>query len=373
MQFSAIPGQEGVKTGLLNASNYGRLPHALLFYGPEGNGGMALALAMATYLLCENRTDTDSCGHCDSCSKTKSLVHPDLHFSFPTISTDGSKLSDVFIKEWRKVLKHNPFMSYNDWMEEIKNKDDQNKQGNITAEECREIIKKLSLKSFEGGKKFMIIWLPEFLGLSGNILLKLLEEPPAETHFILVAEDINQVLPTILSRTQIINIPAFTTAAVATFLTQTNQISEAEATAIAYLSKGNLGLAQHLIHEEDTSYTEDMRVWMGHCYTGNMGNLNEWVNKMAANGREKIKNFLENSLYIFGECLHCRLISDYAPRVPSANEKFVRDFSKILDETKVERIYKDVNDTIFHIERNASAKISLFNLSLNVRHILVAR
>jgi len=373
MQFSLIPGQEAIKTRLLNACKQGRLPHALLFFGPEGNGGLALGLAVITFLLCENKSDTDSCGECDSCSKMKSTVHADVHFSFPTFNSDGPKISDTFIGDWRKALKNNPFMSYEDWMGQIKGKDDQNKQGNITSEECREIIKKLSLMSYEGGKKFMLIWLPEFLGQSGNILLKLLEEPPKDTHLILVAEDINQMLPTIVSRTQIYNIPPFSNDTIASYLQQHHEKSESEATVISFLSKGNLSLAQHLEHEEDTEYTANMRDWLLICYSRNSVNLNDWVNKTSTLGREKIKQFLENSLFVFGECLHCRFIEGHIPRVPAANEKFVKDISKMLNEDKIERIYKQVNDTIYHIERNANAKISLFTLSLNLRNVLMEK
>lgn len=373
MQFTQIPGQQAIKNRLLNACNQGRLPHAILLHGPEGNGALALALAVISYLLCENKTETDACGECDSCSKTKSFVHPDVHFSFPIINSDGTKLSDQFIKEWRKALSANPFMSYEDWMEAIKSKDEQNKQGNITAEECREIIKKLSLKSYEGGKKFMLIWLPEFLGQSGNILLKLLEEPPEETHFILVAEDLNQMLPTIVSRTQLFNIPAFSPETINQYLQKNHDLNEKDALVVSFLSKGNISVAQHLMHEEDTEYTENMQVWLQYCYARNTLKINEWVNLTATLGREKIKQFLENSLYVFGECLHCRFVENHKPRVPEANEKFVINISKILTEQKIERIYKLINDTIYHIERNANPKISLFNLSLNLRNILLEK
>ena len=373
MLFTQIPGQQAIKNRLLDACNHGRLPHAILLHGPEGNGALAFALSTISYLLCENKTETDACGVCDSCSKTKSFVHPDVRFSFPIINSDGTKLSDEFIKEWRKALSANPFINYEDWMEAIKGKDEQNKQGNITAEECREILKKLSLMSYEGGKKFMLIWLPEFLGQSGNILLKLLEEPPEDTHFILVAEDINQLLPTIVSRTQLFNIPAFRPEILNEYLQQKHDLSEKDASVISFLSKGNISLAQNMMQEEDTEYTENMRIWLGYCYQKNVVKINEWVNLTATLGREKIKQFLENSLYVFGECLHCRFVENHEPRVPAANEKFVTDISKILTEQKIERIYKHINDTIFHIERNANPKISLFNLSLNMRNILLEK
>lgn len=369
MQFSSIPGRDALVAGISNLGKAGRLPHALMFCGPEGNGGLALALSLVSYLLCENPLVADSCGQCDACSKNSHLVHPDVHFSFPVISSDGAKLSEVFIKDWRKKLMHNPFLNYDEWMDEIKGKDDQNKQGNISAEECREIIKKLSLKSFEGGKKFMIIWLPEFLGQSGNILLKILEEPPEDTHFILVAEDIQQILPTILSRTQIFNIPSYSAEAIARHLQSEKGLSNEAANSIAYLSKGNLSLALQLMHEEDTSYTDDLRLWLLECYQGNIEKINDRVNTLSGSGREKIKNFLENSLYVLGESLHTRLIQGYTPKVPENNIKFVTDIGKMLDEHKVEQMYTRINDTIYHIERNANTKISLFNLSLHLKHV----
>ena len=150
----------------------------------------------------------------------------------------------------------------------------------------------------------MLIWLPEFLGQSGNILLKLLEEPPEETHFILVAEDINQVLPTIVSRTQLFNIPAFSPEIINQYLQKNHDLDEKDALVVSFLSKGNLSVAQHLMHEEDTEYTENMQVWLQYCYARNTLKINEWVNLTATLGREKIKQFLENSLYIFNECLH---------------------------------------------------------------------
>lgn len=370
MLFSAIPGQERIKGRLLDVLNQGRIPHAILLYGPEGNGGLAMALAMASYLLCENRSAGDACGECDSCSKTRHLVHPDLHFSFPVINRDGAKTSDVFVAEWRKALLKNPFLDYSEWMDAIKGKDDQNKQGNITAEECRDIIKKLSLKSYEGGKKFMILWLPEFLGQSGNILLKVLEEPPQDTHFILVAQDLNQVLPTILSRTQLFNVPAFTAGTLQTYLETELKAGAKEAASISYLSRGNINVARLQIEELENDTTETIRTWLQYCYARNIAGMNTWVNETASLGREKIKQLLESCIYILGECLHCKHINNYVPRVPEANVTFVVNFSKVLDDKKIELMYKTINETIYHIDRNANAKLSLLNLSLELRTIM---
>ena len=181
------------------------------------------------------------------------------------------------------------------------------------------------------------------------------------------------MLPTIVSRTQLFNIPAFSPETINQYLQKNHDLEEKDALVVSFLSKGNLSLAQHLMHEEDTEYTENMQVWLQYCYARNTLKINEWVNLTATLGREKIKQFLENSLYVFGECLHCRFVENHKPRVPEANKKFVINISKILTEQKIERIYKQINDTIYHIERNANPKISLFNLSLDLRNILLEK
>lgn len=355
------------------ASDNGRIPHACLFSGPEGNGALTLALALISYMLCQNKTENDSCGECSSCSKTGSFIHPDVHFSYPFIAGDSSRISDTFLSEWRSALKEMPFLTYTDWMDTIKGKDDQNKQGNITAEECRNILKKLSLRAFEGGKKFMVLWLPEYLGQAGNILLKVLEEPSENTHFFIVTEKPDKVLNTIISRTQIFPVPQFKTFDVHDYLLENFQCSSEDAELHSFLSEGNLSLAIKALNEGDSGNTEELRNWMMFCYTGNMIKINEWVNTMSSLGRERIKNFLRKSLYTFNECLHLRLIEGYKPKVPSGNQKFVSDFSKLLTEPKLEEIYKAINDTIYHIDRNANPRISLTNVSLTIRRTLMSK
>ena len=194
MAFSNIIGQEKVKQMLHQMVHGDRLPHALLFLGPSGSGKLALALALAQYLLCENRQDSDSCGQCPSCSKSQRFIHPDLHFSFPSVGTNVT--SDSFLPQWRKWMEENPYLTVNEWLQSI---GAENRQGNINKEECAAIIRKLSLKIFEGSHKILVMWLPEYLGKEGNRLLKLIEEPPEDTIFILVAENQELILNTILS------------------------------------------------------------------------------------------------------------------------------------------------------------------------------
>lgn len=203
MLFSEVIGQESVKAQLKQMASGGRLPHALLFLGPQGSGKLSLAMALAQYLLCENPGADDACGQCNQCNKAGKLIHPDLHFSYPTIGTKA--ISDHFLVNWRQAMADNPYLDVNQWLQGI---GAENKQGNITKEECVNIIKKLSLKTFENNYKVLIMWLPEFLGKEGNRLLKVIEEPPESTIFILVAEDQELILNTILSRCQIVNIKA---------------------------------------------------------------------------------------------------------------------------------------------------------------------
>ena len=204
MQFNELIGLDRSIDRLRSMAQPGRMPHAMLLVGPEGSGKLPLALALAQYLLCEQRTDADACGQCSNCRKLQILQHPDLHFVFPVV---GSKMtSDQYLVQWRAALAENPYLNVNDWLQSI---GAENKQGNISKEECLAIVKKLSLKSFESRSKVMLIWLPEYLGKEGNRLLKIIEEPPVDTYFILVAQQTELILNTILSRCQLLKVDAF--------------------------------------------------------------------------------------------------------------------------------------------------------------------
>src|SRR5664279_501522 len=246
MNFSRIPGQKEIKEKLIRSVKEERVSHAQLFAGPEGCGSMALALAYAQYLSCENRNDHDSCGVCKSCVKYEKLIHPDLHFVFPVIK--GKKatdpVSDTYIEEWREFVNKSPYFSLNSWMDFI---EVGNSQGMIFASEASEIIKKLSLKTFESDFKIMIIWLPEKMHqATANKLLKMIEEPPEKTLFILVSEEPDKVIPTILSRCQLVKIPSFLTPDVKKYLTEILNVPLEKAEDICRVSNGNITRAIEL-------------------------------------------------------------------------------------------------------------------------------
>src|ERR1700742_1514717 len=248
MSFSQVIGQSEVKQSLVELVQFNRLSHALLFLGQEGSGALPLALAFTQYMVCEKAnaksgpTDpaflTDACGICPSCVKARQFVHPDIHFSYPVIPKKAGErpVSTDYISEWREFITQYPYGNSYDWLQFI---GAENKQGNITAQECNDIIHKLSLKSFESGYKILVMWMPEYLGNEGNKLLKLIEEPPANTLFLLVAENESLILQTILSRTQLVRIPLPETADIEKALIQRSGLGAEQARQIAVLCEGN--------------------------------------------------------------------------------------------------------------------------------------
>src|SRR5450432_1816599 len=250
MSFKNVIGQAAVKQRLVELVKGNRLSHALLFLGNEGSGALPLALAFAQYVVCEDRS-TDACCSCPSCIKAQRLIHPDIHYSYPVIpKKPGDKpVSTDYGAEWREFIAQYAYGNSYDWLQFI---GAENKQGNITAQECADILRKLSLKSFESGYKILILWMPEYLGNEGNKLLKLIEEPPADTLFILVAENESLILPTIVSRTQLVKIPIPETADIAKALIERAGVGAEQARQVAAISEGNYHEALQLIkHAED--------------------------------------------------------------------------------------------------------------------------
>ncbi|HFB99578.1 MAG TPA: hypothetical protein ENJ53_02125, partial [Phaeodactylibacter sp.] len=242
MQFHQVIGQEKTKQTLQSMVTSDRMSHALLFLGGEGSGKLALAFAFAQYVLCTDKQDNDSCGKCSSCLKAAKWIHPDIHYSYPTV---GSKMiSTHFLPEWRKAMEENPYLNAHQWLQHL---GAENKQGNITKDECVDIIKKLSLKIFEGSHKILIMWLPEYLRKEGNRLLKMIEEPPDNTLFILVAENQEMILNTILSRCQLVKVNQLSDEEVKEALIQRKNVSLEKAAATAHLAEGNYNEALNLL------------------------------------------------------------------------------------------------------------------------------
>lgn len=369
MKFSDIPGHVGVKAQLIQNIKKDRIAHAQLFLGPEGSHNLSLALAYIQLLFCANPRENDSCGECSSCLKNSKLTHPDVHYTYP--SSGAKQISTNFIEDWRKMISSNPLMNTGDWMSSIAK--DENKAPNITREESRDILSKLSLKPFEGEAKALIIWMPEYLDKIGNSLLKIIEEPPQKTYFILVAQNFDALLPTITSRTQLTKIPSYTNVEIKTILSERYKLDEARAENISFLADGNLREAVMMVEEVEDNYSELFRELMLACFQNNLNTVNKIVDELAKLGRTQIQLFLQNGLKILRETLLFKSIDDYEIKFVGEYKDFIKNFSRTLNAKLIEDSYTAINETIYHIGRNANAKISLFHLSLSLRHNFIRK
>lgn len=370
MQFKNIVGQQQVKEKLIQTIKNGRVSHTQLFLGAEGVGALPLALAYAQYINCAQPTADDSCGVCPSCIKFTKLIHPDLHFTFPTIAVEKKKLSNDFIEEWRSAFTANPYLSELEW---ILNLDSEGKkQGNITAEECRDIIRKLGLKPYEAKYKTVIIWLPEYLRLEGNILLKLLEEPPPQTLILLVAQDADKVIATILSRAQTMRIPRLNEEDISRFLMEKMEADEDTANAIARIAEGSIVQATSLLKAGHANYFELFTTWMRLCYNARreLDKVTAWVEGTAGEGREFLKSYLGYCQHMLRACFIYKFGDAKLLRLNQQELDFIQKFSAALTEDNIPLIVQLINQSTMHLERNADLKITFLNLSLYIGRLL---
>ncbi|MBR9859214.1 DNA polymerase III subunit delta [bacterium] len=369
MKFSEIHGHEELKKKLVKHISSHKIPHAQLFLGPEGCGSLALAIAYIQYLFCHNPGAEDSCGECSSCIKISKHSHPDVHYSYPTAG--AKQISTNYIEDWRSMLNSNVYMNTSDWMTKISK--DENKTPNITREETRDILAKLSLKPFEGKAKALIIWMPEYLDKVGNSLLKIIEEPPQKTYFILVSEKFDKLLSTITSRTQLVKINAYSDEEVKAYLSSKYQLDHSMAEHIAFVAEGNLREARMLVEEVDDNHSEIFRSFMLASYGNDLDSISKIVDDLAKTGRTQIQLFLQNGLKNLRETLLFKNLDDYQIRFSDDYKGFIKNFSKTLNARMIEKDYELINETIYHIGRNANAKISLFHLSLGLRHNFIRK
>lgn len=368
MFFKDVIGQEEIKQRLLQEVNQGRIPHAQLIGGPEGSGKLPLALAYARYISCTRRSETDACGVCPSCVKFNKLVHPDVHFMFPIVkSAKGKKdVCDDYIAEWRKLVTGNPYFNLNHWLDEI---DAANSQAIIYAKESDEITKKLSLKSSEGGYKITIVWLPEKLHpVCANKLLKLLEEPPEKTVFLLISEAPEMILPTILSRTQRWNVHKIDEESIARVLQEKYGVQPYESAAIAHVANGNFIKALETIHlnEENRLFFDLFVSLMRLSYQRKIREMKQWSEQVASMGRERQKNFLgycqrmirENFIYNFHRKEMTYMTLD--------EQNFATRFAPFVNERNVMGIMNELSEAQQHIEQNVNAKMVFFDFSLKM-------
>lgn len=375
MKFKEVIGQEELKQKFTGMLRSGKFPHALMLAGSTGNGGLPLALAIAQYLQCENRQEDDSCGECPSCTKNKKFIHPDLYFTFPVVKPEkktGPPVSGDYMKEWRTALTETPYLNYNDWMQTI---GAENRQGNITADECRQIIHHLSLKTYESSYKVQIIWLAEFLGNEGNILLKVIEEPPADTLFILLVENVEQVLNTILSRTQIVKVnPIEEEAIVAELITRFGPDAEV-AKRIARIADGNFDTASIIAAGEENLNDRLLHKWLVSCFNlklkpsaGNTQTLVDWIEDFAKAGRENQKIFLKYALFFLRECSLIG-ITGKSEKLDGEELTFASRLSARLNIEQMEALAAIFNRMYYHIERNANPKILFMSNSFKIASV----
>ena len=346
----------------------GRVSHALMFLGPEGNGGLAMAFAFAQYLLCTDRQDGDSCGVCRHCRRVEQHIHPDVHYTFPVISRSGYEgLSSEFYKEWRELLAQKPYPSIHDWMDVL---GAENKQFNINKNECQRIVQQLSLKSVEAPYKIQIIWLPEYLGKEGNRLLKIIEEPPADTLFFLVAQNTEQILNTIISRCQIMHLSSFTDEEVKEFAQNQWGMDENKAQTVALLAEGNLSTAYHIAQAQSDELTPIFIRWMRLAFQDKEGQLVGLVEEMAKLGRERQKQLMNLGLRLLRMMLLSRMAGSKPEGLEESQAVFIQKMAAFIGFDGLSELVALLDECYYAIERNANPKILFMDVSFKINRIL---
>ncbi|WP_405611037.1 ATP-binding protein [Polaribacter sp. Asnod1-A03] len=373
MLFNQIIGQDHIKKHLKVSAENGRIPHAQLFVGKEGSGTLPMAIAYAQFLLCNFSDNADVCNlKCDK------LQHPDLHFAFPVTSNNDVKkhpVSSLFLEDWRKFIATQPYGSLFNWLQHI---GVENKQGIIGVDEAEEVVKKLKLKSYEGGFKVMIIWMAEKMNIAAaNKLLKLIEEPPEKTVFILITENEEQIINTIKSRCQALHFPALSEQDISNTLVVDHQVSDNDAAKIAHQAEGNFNKALHLLHNDssDLVFEEWFVAWIRTAFKakGNAAvvqQLIEWSDTIAKTGRETQKRFLDYCLQFFRQAMLLNYKSENLVFMETKTGFQLSKFAPFVHSGNILDIEKELNDAMYHIERNGNAKIILLDLSMKLTRFL---
>jgi DNA polymerase III subunit delta' len=368
MTFSLVPGLEQIKKQLTSSAIANHIAHALLFAGRPGALNLPLALAFANYLHCQNKTGYDACGKCAACSKSLKYVHPDTHFVFPLGNIKGDKDEEQFrceiLKTWRSFLIEQPFGNLGNWISFYGGED---KQALIAREEGRHIIRSLALKPFESTNKVMVIWLPELMHPSAaNGILKILEEPPAHTFFLLVTNSAEQLLPTILSRTQIVHVPLLTDREVEDYLEKKYSLDEDKQHALVQLAAGDLNFAIQLTDTEGDHHQARFIDWMRTCFKKDYAKLIAMGDEFHELDKLSQRNLLHYGLDMMRETLLQISRAKNISHTKGEEEKFVQNFSKYLSVSKIEIANHLISEASYHLDRNGSAKMIFTNLSIQL-------
>ena len=368
MFFKDILGHEKEKSFLRQIVQEKRVPHAQIFLSHEGHGNLALTSAYASYLLCEERNELESCGICSNCVKSHKLIHPDLHFAFPVSKKEGlnreETTSNAFINEFRSAFIANPFMTESEWAKAM----EASSALNINVRECQEIAGKLSLQAFGNGPKIMVIWLPEYLGKEGNRLLKLIEEPTDNTHIFLVSENQSMIMPTILSRCQLVRISAFSDEDISNYIENNYGIIN-NLDQIVRLSEGNLAKAIKIAQGNDTDYSDLIINWLRIAFKNDAVAMSDFVNQISTQSKDTLQDFLSYSLHFIREHQYF-MATGKVPRLNDTEIKVSKNIAQFLDFSKIDSFYNILENTIFGINRNANIKVLFMAQTILIGDIL---
>ena len=368
MYFSQVIGQEAVKQHLLQMASEDRIPHAMMFCGPQGSGKLPLALAFAAYLLCEHPSGKERCGQCRSCQMLQTWAHPDLHFSFPVYKkkpTDNT-LSDDYLPQWRDQLQRNVYLGLEDWLNDIKA---ENQQVVHYVGESDSLQRKLALRASQGGRRVVLLWLPERMKTEmANKLLKIIEEPPTKTHFLLVSEEPDMVLGTIQSRVQRINVPALRESDIASALIKEFALTESEAEVAAHVAQGNYtaALARMQAGGEEKVFFEFFVELMRMSYSRQIRDLRQWAERSADMGRERQKRFLSYCQRLLRENFIYNFHRPEMSFQTTEESNFSVRFAPYINERNVIGIMDELSDAQRDIEQNVNARMVFFDFALKM-------
>lgn len=370
MYFHNIVGQGRLKAQIKELMATSSLPHAMLLVGDSGRGGLQLAMATASAILCDDQKDGEACGICTQCLKSMQYLHPDLHFAYPVVKHPTKKREDTvsadFLVEWRKFILDANYSSYPEWLLTI---DAEDKQGDINTKECGEIIKSLSLKPFQSKYKVLIIWMPECLGKNGNKLLKTIEEPSENTHIIMVAESTEGILNTILSRCQTYIVPPIEKDAIRQYLGN-KDLSDVDIERLCSIGEGNLQLVERFLNELDENIASEVIQWFRFCYLGSVTELQNWILDFNEKSKEEQKSFVGYCLFILREYLKHSFAKDIKSGLSGDDIKLMEGMRRVLDVQRVAEISDILSKSLIYMARNANVKILMMSVSLKIGEIM---
>lgn len=371
MNFTSIPGLQEIKSTLIDAVQSNHIAHAQLFVGKSGALNLPLALAYATYLHCQNKINAGACGTCAACNKSLKFIHPDTSFVFPLGNVKNDKDEERFkseiLKTWRSFLTDQPFGDLSDWISYYGGED---KQALISREESREIIKTLSLKPFESPNKIMIIWQPEWMHPSAaNGILKILEEPPANTFFVLVTNAVERLLPTIISRTQLVQVPMLADEEVEEYLVARGFNDESRRREVIRLAEGDVNLAVKLMESEQDHYQDRFVGWMRTCHKRDFGAMVSMAEEFHELDKLGQRNFFHYSIGMMRETMLYTVGAKSISRAKGTEVDFLQNFGKVMNVERVEKANHLLSDATYHLERNGSPKMIFLDLSLQLAQV----